>query len=86
MANNPVFFTSFVANSEIMLSIFVQTFGLSSSPAAMALAILVLDIARTAFVVAFMGLLVFGNMTLNEQPNNKCKRDKKSLDHVRRPC
>merc|ERR1719221_1249903 len=50
MANNPFFFTSFVANSEIMLSIFVQTFGLSSSPVAMAFAMLLLDIALTALV------------------------------------
>merc|ERR1711972_1108845 len=40
MANNPFFFTSLVANSEIMFSIFVQTFCLSSSPLAMALATL----------------------------------------------
>merc|ERR1719476_340421 len=65
MANNPFFFTSFVANSQMMLSIFVQTFCLSSSPLAMALAMLLLDIARTAFVAAFMGLLVFGNMASN---------------------
>merc|ERR1712113_40634 len=47
MANNPFFFTSLVANSEIMFSIFVQTFCLSSSPFAMALATLLLDMALT---------------------------------------
>merc|ERR1740121_2836262 len=62
MANNPCFFTSFVATSAIMLSIFAQTFCLSSSPFAMALAMWLLDIDLTAFVVAFMGLLVFGNI------------------------
>merc|ERR1712226_1285413 len=71
MANNPFFFTSLVANSEIMLSIFVQTFCLSSSPFAMALAMLLLDIALTALVAAFMGLLVFGNMASNKQSSNK---------------
>merc|ERR1719221_775007 len=62
MANKPFFFTSFVATSAMMLSIFAQTFCLSSSPVAMALAIWLLDIDLTAFVVAFMGLLVFGNI------------------------
>merc|ERR1719476_596899 len=69
MANNPFFFTSFVANSVMMFSIFVQTFCLSSHPLAMAFAMLLLDIARTAFVVAFMGLLVFGNMVSNTCPS-----------------
>merc|ERR1719436_1309011 len=73
MANNPFFFTSLVANSEIMLSIFVQTFCLSSHPLAMALAMLLLDITLTAFVVAFIGLLVFGNMASNTRSNNTLK-------------
>merc|ERR1719436_799558 len=50
MANTPVFLTSLVASSEIMFSILVQTFCLSSHPLAMALAMLLLDIALTAFV------------------------------------
>merc|ERR1719190_232010 len=62
IANKPFFFTSFVASSVMMLSILAQTFCLSSQPFAMALAMLLLDMALTAFVVAFMGLLVFGNM------------------------
>merc|ERR1712187_472885 len=62
MANKPFFFTSLVATSAIMLSIFAQTFCLSSNPVAMALAIWLLDIDLTAFAAAFMGLLVFGNM------------------------
>merc|ERR1719401_590999 len=70
MANKPFFFTSLVANSEIMLSIFAQTFCLSSHPLAMALAMLLLDIALTAFVVAFIGLLVFGNMASNTRLSN----------------
>merc|ERR1740120_163821 len=62
MANKPFFFTSLVATSAIMFSIFPQTFCLSSRLVAMAFAMLLLDMALTAFVVAFMGLLVFGNM------------------------
>merc|ERR1740121_3197765 len=62
MANKPFFFTSFVATSAMMLSMFIQTFCLSSNPLAMAFAIWLLDIDLTAFVVAFMGLLVFGNI------------------------
>merc|ERR1740121_1940895 len=62
MANKPFFFTSLVATSAIMFSIFPQTFCLSSRLFAMAFAMLLLDMALTAFVVAFMGLLVFGNM------------------------
>merc|ERR1712226_1311839 len=62
MAKTPFFLTSFVATSAIMLSMFAQTFCLSSNPFAMALAIWLLDIDLTAFVIAFMGLLVFGNM------------------------
>merc|ERR1712039_120425 len=62
MANTPFFFTSFVATSAMMLSMFAQTFCLRSSPVAIALAIWLLDIDLTAFVVAFIGLLVLGNM------------------------
>merc|ERR1740121_2251486 len=62
MANKPFFFTSFVATSAIMFNMFSQTFCLSSRAFAMAFAMLLLDMALTAFGVAFMGLLVFGNM------------------------
>merc|ERR1712094_127265 len=48
MANKPCFFTSFVATSAIMFSIFAQTFCFSSSPFAMALAMWLLGIALTA--------------------------------------
>merc|ERR1711920_1164817 len=53
MANKPFFLTSLVATWAIMLSIFAQTFCLSSNPVAMALAMWLFDIDRTAFVVAF---------------------------------
>merc|ERR1719221_694575 len=62
MANKPFFFTSFVATSAMMLSMFAQTFCLSSNPFAMALAMWLLDIDLTACVFAFMVLLVFGNI------------------------
>merc|ERR1712113_191535 len=80
MANNPFFFTSLVAKSEIMLSIFVQTFCLSSSPLAMALAMLLLDIALTAFVVAFIGLLVFGNMAANVRSKDQSRASRNNIE------
>merc|ERR1719203_322348 len=71
MANKPVFFTCLVANSAMMFSIFAQTFCLSSRLFAMVFAMLLLDMALTAFVVAFMGLLVFGNMAATVRLNAK---------------
>merc|ERR1712203_1093649 len=65
MANTPVFFTSFVATSARLFSKVEQTLCLSSKLPANALAMLLLVIARAvAFVVAFMGLFVFGNIVL----------------------
>merc|ERR1740121_2273531 len=74
MANKPFFFTSFVATSAMMLSMFIQTFCLSSNPVAMALAMWLLDIDLTAFVVAFMGLLVFGNIAAMVKSSNPQKK------------
>merc|ERR1719203_1038462 len=62
MAKTPVFLTSFVATAVSVFRICAQTFCLSPSSVPIALAILLLDMARTAFVAAFMGLLVFGNI------------------------
>merc|ERR1719502_1487938 len=63
MANTPVFLTSFVATSARLFNNWEQTFCLSSNLSANALAMLPLVIARpVALVVAFIGLLVFGNI------------------------
>merc|ERR1740138_1769978 len=63
MANTPVFLTSFVATSARLFSNLEQTFCLSSNLSANALAMLLFVIARAvALVVAFIGLLVFGNI------------------------
>merc|ERR1740121_963855 len=63
MANTPDFLTSFVATSARLFSNFEQTFCLSSNLSASALAMLPFVIARAAaLVVAFIGLLVFGNI------------------------
>merc|ERR1719221_1198919 len=63
MANTPDFLTSFVATSARLFSNLEQTVCLSSSLSANALAILLFVIARAvALVVAFMGLLVLGNI------------------------
>merc|ERR1719476_584688 len=75
MANTPVFFTSFVATSVSLFSICEQTFCLRPRSVAIAFAMLLLDMARTAFVAAFMGLLVFGNISTNAQ--SKCKLRKR---------
>merc|ERR1719454_2554938 len=65
MENTPVFLTSFVATSARLFSNLEQTFCLSSNLSANALAMLPLVIARAvALVVAFIGLLVFGNMVI----------------------
>merc|ERR1719436_1806264 len=69
MANTPVFFTSFVATAVSVFRICAETFCLSPSSVAIALAMLLLDMARAAFVAAFMGLLVFGNISTNANPN-----------------
>merc|ERR1719221_1533487 len=67
MANTPVFFTSFVATSARLFNKFEQTFCLSSKLPANALAMLLLVIARAvAFVVAFMGLFVFGSIVMKK--------------------
>merc|ERR1740121_452703 len=63
MANTPVFFTSFVATSARLFSSLEQTFCFSCNLSANALAMLPFVIARAvAFVVAFMGLFVFGSI------------------------
>merc|ERR1719327_1465307 len=63
MANNPDFLTSLVATSARLFSNLEQTFCLSSNLSASALAMLPFVIARAvALVVAFIGLLVFGNI------------------------
>merc|ERR1719310_822273 len=63
MANTPDFFTSFVATSVRLFNNLEQTFCLSSNLSANALAMLPFVIARAvALVVAFIGLLVFGNI------------------------
>merc|ERR1719221_846312 len=63
MANTPVFLTSLVATSTRLFSNLEQTFCLSSNLSASALAMLPFVIARSvALVVAFIGLLVLGNM------------------------
>merc|ERR1719203_120066 len=74
MAKTPVFFTSFVATAVSVFRICAQTFCLSPRSVPIALAILLLDMARTALVVAFMGLLVFGNISTHTQC--RCKRRK----------
>merc|ERR1719277_2694474 len=67
MANTPVFLTSFVATSARLLINLEQTFCFSSNLSANALARLLFVIARTvALVVAFIGLLVLGNMASSE--------------------
>merc|ERR1719183_508167 len=64
MAKTPDFLTSFVATSARLFSNLEQTFCLSSNLSANALAMLLFVIARAAaFVVAFIGLLVLGNIT-----------------------
>merc|ERR1719188_2329578 len=68
MANTPVFFTSLVATSARLFNNLEQTFCLSSNLSANALAMLPFVIARAvALVVAFIGLLVFGNICECEQ-------------------
>merc|ERR1719203_211711 len=63
MANTPDFLTSFVATSARLCSNLEQTFCLSSNLSANAFAMLLFVIARAAaFVVAFIGLLVLGNI------------------------
>merc|ERR1719157_200719 len=63
MENTPFFLTSFVATSARLFSNLEQTFCLSSNLTANALAMLLFVIARAvALVVAFMGLLVLGNI------------------------
>merc|ERR1719343_380457 len=63
MANTPVFFTSLVATSVRLFNSLEQTFCLSSNLSANALAMLPFVMARAAaLVVAFIGLLVFGNI------------------------
>merc|ERR1712087_844138 len=63
MANTPDFLTSFVATSARLFSNWEQTFCFSSNLSANALAMLPFVIARAvALVVAFIGLLVFGNI------------------------
>merc|ERR1719253_1472136 len=63
MANTPDFLTSFVATSARLFSNCEHTFCLSSNFPANALAMLPFVIARAAaLVVAFIGLLVLGNM------------------------
>merc|ERR1719282_590512 len=63
MANTPAFLTSLVATSARLLSSLEQTFCLSSNLSAKAFAMLLFVIARAAaLVVAFIGLLVFGNI------------------------
>merc|ERR1719382_836007 len=63
MANTPDFLTSFVATSARLFSNLEQTFCLSSNLSANALAMLPFVIARAvALVVAFIGLLVLGNI------------------------
>merc|ERR1719198_1016591 len=65
MANTPVFLTSLVATSARLFSNLEHTFCLSSNLSANALAMLPLVIARAvALVVAFIGLLVLGNMEI----------------------
>merc|ERR1719145_208907 len=67
MANTPVFFTSFVATAVRLFNKVEQTLCLSSNLPAKALAMLLLVIARAvAFVVAFMGLFVFGSIAMME--------------------
>merc|ERR1719277_260160 len=69
MANTPDFLTSFVATSARLFSNFEQTFCLSSNLSASALAMLLFVIARAvALVVAFMGLLVLGNIVSSTTP------------------
>merc|ERR1719221_2403856 len=71
MANTPVFFTSSVATSVRLFNNLEQTFCLSSNLSANALAMLPFVIARpVALVVAFIGLLVFGNMAKGKTLNS----------------
>merc|ERR1719282_1246435 len=68
MANTPVFLTSFVATSARLFNNFEQTFCLSSNLSDSALAMLPFVIARAAaLVVAFIGLLVFGNIARSKE-------------------
>merc|ERR1719282_2245909 len=63
MANTPDFLTSLVATSARLFSNLEHTFCFSSNLSANALAMLPFVIARAAaLVVAFIGLLVFGNI------------------------
>merc|ERR1719310_1807499 len=71
MANTPVFLTSFVATSARLLISLEQTFCLSSNLSDSALAMLPFVIARAAaLVVAFIGLLVFGNIARRRAQRN----------------
>merc|ERR1719282_1378449 len=80
MANTPVFLTSFVATSARLLINLEQTFCFSSNLSANALAMLLFVIARAvALVVAFMGLLVLGNIVRCKQKSYLYKH--KCLDH-----
>merc|ERR1719436_868543 len=75
MANTPVFFTSFVATAARLFSKVEQTLCLSSNLPANALAMLLLVIARAvAFVVAFMGLFVFGSIATMKMQNVQRER------------
>merc|ERR1719229_548575 len=75
MANTPVFFTSFVATAARLFSKVEQTFCLSSKLPAKALAMLLFVIARAvAFVVAFMGLFVFGSIATMKMQNSQPER------------
>merc|ERR1719203_431326 len=63
MANTPVFFTSFEPTVTRLSSNFEQTLCLRWNSVAKALAMALLVMARaTAFVVAFIGAFVLGNM------------------------
>merc|ERR1719284_1821402 len=71
MANTPDFFTSFVATSARLSNNWEQTFCLSSNLSDSALAMLPFVIARAvALVVAFIGLLVFGNIARRKAQRN----------------
>merc|ERR1719436_1074439 len=75
MANTPVFFTSFVATSARLFNKVEQTFCLSSKLPANALAMLLFVIARAvAFVVAFIGLFVFGSIVMMKSQDAQCER------------
>merc|ERR1719382_282013 len=75
MANTPVFFTSLVATFARLFNMVEQTFCLSSKLPANVLAMLLLVIARAvAFVVAFMGLFVFGSIVLMQSQDAIVRR------------